>query len=146
MINTALLLSFLVIAHLGALASDTAHVFHHADKEYKFIISEALLKGQPKWDPQSQTNPPVSIAKALKKAYAFISRLQPRSTYHWEFVSACLTPAYDSYVWTVQFHLRFDGVSSGPPQTMSCYVLMDGSVVQPVVTQVLGTGDAEADK
>ena len=88
MINTALILSVLLLT-LGALASDTAHVFHHADKEYKFVISEPLVKGKPKLDPQSQTNPPVSVAKALEKAYAFISRLEPRSTYHWEFVSAC---------------------------------------------------------
>lgn len=105
------------------------------EKEYRFTITSAMLAGCPGWDPSRNPNPPVSAALALSKAGQFIGSIPPWEGSDWELRGLNLVkiPFSENWVWRVRYDLVHGGGSSGQWPKMSCWVLMDGTVVKPAI-------------
>jgi len=136
--NTRKIVLALSITLLGlgnALANLTAeYCSYHAGKRYTFTLTSDRQARCPKWNPDKSENPPLSPAKALLSARKFIAGIKPDDGYKWEFEDLSLVDVY-GWAWRAQFQLKWQrGSSSGPPRLMQCWILMDGTVVQPAIT------------
>ena len=116
------------------LAELTEEYCYHNGKRYTFTITSDTQSRCPKWNPEKSDNPPLSAAKALSKAKKFIATIKPDDGSAWEFEDLGLVDAY-GWAWRARFQLTWQrGSSSGPPRLMHCWILMDGTVVQPKIT------------
>ena len=107
---------------------------YYAGKRYTFTITSKMQAHCPKWNPDKSPNPPLSAAKALASARKFISTIEHDPGYKWELDDLSLVDAC-GWAWRARFELHWLGAaSSGQPFTMHCWVLMDGTVVQPLIT------------
>jgi hypothetical protein len=105
----------------------------HAGEVYEFTITEERQAQCPKWDPEKAENPPVPAAKALAKAKDYFATIKLGKGYSWEFEDLSMVDVY-GWVWRARFHLLYEGGWQGPPHIMECWILMDGTVVKPLVT------------
>ena len=133
--KTILVLSMTLFGLGSALADLTAeYCSYHAGKRYTFTITSDTQAHCPKWNPEKTANPPLSAAKALSSAKKFIASIKPDDGYKWELEDLSLVDVY-GWAWRAQFQLSWQrGASSGPPRLMQCWILMDGTVVQPTIT------------
>jgi len=107
---------------------------YYAGKRYTFTITSDRQARCPNWNPEKSDNPPLSAAMALSKAKKFIAGIKLDDGYKWEFEDLSLIEVY-GWAWRAQFRLSWQrGSSTGPPRLMQCWVLMDGTVVQPTIT------------
>jgi hypothetical protein len=114
-------------------AEVTEEYCYHNGKRYTFTITPDIQLHRPKWNPEKSDNPPLSAAEALAKAKKFIATIEPTDGYAWEFQDLGLVDAY-GWAWRARFQLRWQrGGSTGPPQMMHCWILMDGTVLQPTI-------------
>lgn len=121
---------------LGSARADFRAAFcsYYDGKRYKFTFTSDRQARCPKWNPEKSDNPPLSAAKALSAAKKFIADIKPIDGFKWEFEELSLLDVY-GWAWRAQFQLRWqDGPSNGPPCLMQCWILMDGTVVQPTIT------------
>src|SRR5438552_8232073 len=105
---------------------------YHLGKSYKFSIDSERQKAVPKWDVKRQQNPPLSAASELERARRFISRIEPGRDRTWEIGETSLIDVY-GWLWKVRFRLASPIGWNGPPHYMDCYILMDGTMVKPVI-------------
>jgi hypothetical protein len=107
---------------------------HYDGKLYKFVVTGEQQANCPKWDPERETNPPLSAAKALAKANEFIAQIKTDDTSEWEFENLALV-AFDGWMWQARYRLtKKHGVMTGAWPQMDCWILMDGTVIQPRIT------------
>jgi hypothetical protein len=130
--------SFVLISYAlfwtgNAFADTSEFSCYYKDNRYTFTISSDRQKKCPKWDTKKQTNPPLAAAKALAKAEKFIAKVKTDRDYAWEQEELSLVNVY-GWLWRVRFRLTYHGLWNGPPSYMDCYLLMDGSIVEPIVT------------
>jgi hypothetical protein len=113
--------------------------------DYEITISMERLHKCPDWDPSKEENPPLSARKALEKGQTFISRFPAKNGNFWEFEGISLVeikgsgfapafPIREGWVWRARYQLRPPGGGTGFWPTIDCYILMDGTVVEPKVT------------
>jgi hypothetical protein len=114
---------------------------HTPAKQYVVTISVAALEKSPAWRDDAE-NPPLSARKAIKLANEMKDRVVKDSDDHkWTFKDAALHPAVDGkWYWLVYYEFEqqqpSNGViigSSGHPAFLRLVVLMDGTVIKPVV-------------
>jgi len=105
-------------------------------KRYMFTIT---AKGQarcPKWDTEKDANPPLPASKALAKAKEYIATIETNSGLSWAFKDLALVNI-DGWVWRARYDLVVNhGLMTGAWPTMDCWILMDGTVVQPKITKI----------
>lgn len=116
-----------------------AYYYYSEGNQYAVTISYADLARCPKWDPMTQDNPPYPAAKALKQAGNFMARFPvPFAHAHevpatWTLEDLGLVRLGEDWVWRASYVLKRGSVaiSSSP---IRCWVLMDGSLMQPKAT------------
>ena len=107
---------------------------YHGGKRYTFTITSDSQARGPRWNPEKAANPPLSAAKALSSAKKFIASIKPDDGYKWELEDLSLVDVY-GWAWRATFELTDErGGWNGPPHRMQCWVLMDGTIVQPTIT------------
>ncbi len=103
-------------------------------KRYDFSVSAKQQAACPKWDTEEEANPPLSAAKALTKAKEFIASIKTKEGFWWELEELDLVKI-DGWMWQARYCLARHGLMTGPPQEMPCWILMDGTVIQPKITE-----------
>jgi hypothetical protein len=109
---------------LFALRSQAIQVHH----------TEAEQARCPKWDPGTEPNPPYPAAKALEQGRQFIATVPTKSDTFWEFEDLSLVKVSGSWAWRARYRLTLRGGSTGVWPTMDCWILMDGTRIQPKIT------------
>jgi hypothetical protein len=114
-------------------AGQSEFTTYYKDKRYTFTITSKRQSTCPKWTPEKEENPPLSAANALKKAEKFAGTVEAGKGYVWRVAELSLANVH-GWLWRARFQLSpVQGEWIGPLQFMDCYILMDGTVVQPVV-------------
>jgi hypothetical protein len=114
----------------------TAILLHCCDyngKRYEFAVHAERQANCPKWDPEKDANPPLSAAAALAKATKFIETIKTKDGVWWELEELALVKL-DGWMWQAHYRLTKFGVMTGVWPRMPCWILMDGTVVQPKIT------------
>jgi len=115
-------------------------------KRYDFSVSAKQQAACPRWDTEKEANPPLSAAQALAKAKEFIATIKTEEGFWWEFeeldlvkVDCCVEQPdlvkIDGWMWQARYCLARHGLMTGPPQEMPCWILMDGTVIQPKIAE-----------
>ena len=106
---------------------------HHSydGRRYEFVVTGDQIARCPKWDAEKEANPPLSAAAALAKAREFISTIKTKDDLEWGFEGLVLVNL-DGWIWQARYGLvRKQGIMTGVWPKMDCWILMDGTVVQP---------------
>ncbi len=115
-------------------------------KRYDFAVSAKQQSTCPRWDAEKKANPPLWAAKALAKAKEFIATIKTKEGFWWELEELDLVKIdcwmeqpdlvkIDGWMWQARYGLAKQGLMTGPPQEMPCWILMDGTVIQPRITE-----------
>ena len=136
-------LSKVVLFGLYALASaqlraDSEFNFLSGGKRYEIRITASQLAASPLWNPEKEDQPPLPAAKALAKAKRFIGKIEtnPGTTWHFEDLSLITVGKVNLtdtvWAWRARWGLRRKGeLTTGIWPNMECYILMDGTVLEP---------------
>jgi hypothetical protein len=105
------------------------------DKCYIVTITDRALRKSPAWVVEAE-NPPLSAQKAIRLANEKRARLvEDTYDWKWEIETVSLNPAREGrWYWVVEYKAHFRGHSTGIPPFLKLAVLMDGTVVEPTVT------------
>jgi hypothetical protein len=104
-------------------------------KSYVSRITGAHFARSPKWEDDAE-NPPLSAKKARDLAEKMKDSLVKDSKkWKWHLPSLELCHMFARWFWVAKYHATFQGAYSGPPQTLYIVVMMDGTVIQPDVTE-----------
>ena len=120
---------------------DSEYNSYYNGKQYKFIVTEAQQRRCPKWDPRTTPNPPYAAAQALNQARQFIATIATKNNTFWEFESLALVDVSGGWAWRAQYRLTLRGGSTGIWPTMDCWILMDGTVIKPILRKDEGNMD-----
>ena len=110
-------------------------------KEYTTVIREDAVKKSPVWLATAE-NPPVSVRKAIKLADAKRQKLVHDTTrFKWRRESISLeffrgVEVEDRYKFPY-WHIHYEahgGGETGPPDDLDLFVLMDGTLIEPIVS------------
>lgn len=119
-----------------ACAAATTYVSRAVGKRYETVISDAAVQRTPAWE-DATDNPPVSARKAIVLADGVRKTLvDDWDGYTWRRSSASILFLHgtDRCVWEISYTLHAEGDSTGPEQRFSVFVLMDGTVLRPIVS------------
>ena len=107
----------------------------HDGKRYTFVVTERQQASCPKWDTEKQSNPPLSAANALAKAKEFIATIKTEDSLFWEFKALALVNM-NGWMWQARYRLsKKVGMMTGAWSEMECWILMDGTVIQPRIKE-----------
>lgn len=102
-------------------------------KLYEFALYAEQQASCPKWDTEKDSNPPLSAATALSKATDFIATIKTENGHWWELEELALVKT-KGWIWQARYRLKKAGMMSGAWPRMPCWILMDGTVIQPRIT------------
>jgi len=128
-----LILSYIFLS--SNLFGDIAFSSLYDGEYYQHTISDDRLAKCPKWNPEKDLNPPHPAGKALAQAKKYIATIATTEETFWEFEGLALVNVRDGWAWRATYRLTRKGFSSGIWPTMQCWILMDGSLVDPIVTK-----------
>ena len=130
--------SILLLAVPGADPEPKVGVYsYHLGKKYAVLVTQAALDKAPVWKADAD-DPPLSARKAMKAAGAARARLVPDTAdWKWDLRSAALWEASPGrWYWEVTFVAEYPrGGVVGRAPTLRLVVLMDGTVVEPEVSE-----------
>jgi hypothetical protein len=63
----------------------------------------------------------------------FLATIKMQEGQTWAFEDLALVDVY-GWAWRARWQYLYNGTYQGPPLEMQCWILMDGSVVQPKIT------------
>jgi hypothetical protein len=113
---------------------DSREYSYYGGRQYEFRLTDGQVRDTPTWDPKQADHPPLAAAEALQIAERFIAALPKRKGTFWSFEELALRHLYGQHwAWKAEFRHVASIVSTGPPVTMQCWMLMDGTVIQPRV-------------
>ena len=115
-------------------------------KRYEFALSAKQQAASPRWDTEKEANPPLSAAVALAKAKEFIATIKTREGFWWELEELDLVKIdywmkqpdvvkIVGWMWQARYCLAKHGLWMGPLVEMPCWILMDGKVIHPKITE-----------
>lgn len=107
--------------------------FSVSGKDYEVVVKAAAIKKAPAWA-DGESDPPLSARKAIARAREAKGRLLPDvadESFPLVGLDLCPGPA-GGWFWQARFEQRGAGAGGRPP-FVRVAVLMDGSVVEPVV-------------
>ena len=109
--------------------------YHYDGKRYDFIVTERQQARCPRWDAEREANPPLSAAHALAKANKFIANFKTKDSLVWELDALALINVA-GWMWSARYRLtKKIGIMTGAWPEMGCWILMDGTVVEPTITE-----------
>jgi hypothetical protein len=104
-------------------------------KHYTFVVTDAHQARCPKWDPEKDSNPPLPASEALSKVNKFIATIKTEDDLFWKFEALALT-YMSGWMWRARYRLsKKVGMMTGAWSEMECWILMDGTVIQPSITE-----------
>ena len=113
---------------------------HHSrvfGKLFTSRIEDDVFDSAPIWG-EYEENPPVSARKAIQLADAKQTELvQDNEDYKWQCRFATLVFNRNTgrcYYWWVSYEAVFRGSTTGIPPSLDLYVLMDGKLIEPTVS------------
>jgi hypothetical protein len=113
-------------------------------KKYDFQITPEML-AKSSWDGKTDS-PPLPVGKAIRLANALKNKLVKDSKdFKWHLISATLnnnwlsgSDAGTKWWWSINYEAHVQmGMSTGIPDHLMVTVLMDGTVVEPKITNAL---------
>jgi hypothetical protein len=114
-------------------AAEVAHEdVTYKNQRYRFVVTAEQQANCPKWNPDKDLNPPLSAAQALVAANAFIKTIQTPKAAFWRLEYLALKDA-SGWLWRAQFVLVNSDYQRNALREMACYILMDGSAIQPII-------------
>lgn len=132
------LVPVVVMFFVVPLRADTTQ-FEHASyafsKQYIVSITSEALEKSPTWK-EDDENPPLPARKAIRLANKMKDSLVKDSKdYKWKLQSASLHPSgAGKWYWLVHYDAEYQGSgSTGVPSHLRLVVLMDGTIIKPVV-------------
>lgn len=130
LIAVAVAMAFLV----APVRAETTLYSYAFSKQYIVSISDEALEKSPPWKEDAE-NPPLSARKAIKLANEMKDSLVKDSKrYKWVLQFASLYPTGEGkWYWLVHYDAEFQGGSTGIPNHLQLVVLMDGTVITPLV-------------
>jgi hypothetical protein len=134
--NLVFLLSFFATCALNASVLGVG-CYDYRDHRYCFGNGLEHRTASPKWNPKREENPPLSAARALKQAHEFIATMPTDKDHSWEFEDLALVDV-DGWLWRAHFRLQTNASGGLHDYYMGCYILLDGTVIEPVVTPAPG--------
>lgn len=106
-------------------------------KRYRVEVTRDALAKAPQW-PADADNPPVSARKAIKLADVLRQKLvKDTKDFKWQRVSASIEFLDDGEkcIWIIRYEAHFRrGGETGQPHHLNLMVLMDGTIVEPIVS------------
>lgn len=129
---------FAVISQSTQGNSDVArgHCSHAFGKAYYSEISRDALNKSPAWNTEDE-NPPLSARKAINLSDARFKKLvKDTEDYKWRREEAAVVFLGSKFCyWKITYEAWVTrGGSSGPPITIELFVLMDGTFIEPEVS------------
>ena len=140
-VKKSLQILLLIVASLAARAdgasSDSVVFTYYDGNRYEFRITEIQVERAPKWNPAKDPNPPLSAAAALTKAREFIATVPALKDCAWRLEALGLTYVFfdTGWVWRARYSLDDLHGSTGKANKMDCWILLDGTVIQPRITR-----------
>jgi hypothetical protein len=117
-------------------AMNTSFDAYYGGHRYEYVITHEMVEKAPHWSPMESPNPPISAAEALAKGDACIHQVPTRANESWKLRELALGQASGGWIWVVRYQLIFNGQPmTGYWPTLFCPILMDGTVVNPVITK-----------
>jgi hypothetical protein len=117
-------------------AADTSFDAYYNGNRYEYVVTSSMVNKAPHWSPAVSANPPVSAAAALTKGSACINEVPAKSGAAWELRELALGQAAGGWIWIVRYRLVLKGQPmTGYWPTLFCPILMDGTVVKPIITK-----------
>ncbi len=118
-------------------AGDLEYASYAFGRVYWSTIADDALAKTPRWK-SSEENPPVSARKAIQLADARREQLvKDTKDFKWSRVSVAIefTERPEECYWKISYeaHIRVGG-ESGVPHHLDLYVLMDGKLIEPAVS------------
>ena len=102
-------------------------------KSYVSEVSWGQLAKSPSWE-KNADNPPISPRRALSIAVREADRIKSPKGFRRTLHGLALVPVRDKWLWEVSFIWEVEvGGSTGIPNNFDVLILMDGSVVKPIV-------------
>ena len=106
---------------------------------YEYTMTAERIDRAPQWNERIEPNPPVSAAEAIIKSKACIEKIPTGSTAglgltpenYWELRELGLRKVLHGWAWDVSYQLTSRGPMTGDWPIMDCWVLMDGTVLEP---------------
>ena len=109
---------------------------YYGGNTYEYKITHSMIEKSPHWDAEISPNPPVSAATALAKGEACIHEIPIKSGESWELRELALGQAAGGWIWIARYRLVLKGQPmTGYWPTLFCPILMNGTVVKPVITK-----------
>jgi hypothetical protein len=103
---------------------------------YQLEVENSLLMKTPSWHPLSQPNPPLAAATALEKATNFIATIKKDEGWSFRLDHLSLVQHGSFWIWQAQWsYLRDTFEFQNGYEKMHCWILMDGTLVKPVVVK-----------
>jgi len=109
------------------------HRYDYDGKCYTFTVCAEQQASCPKWDLEKDADPPLSAATAIAKATKFMATIKTKEGLWWEFKELALVKL-EGWMWQARYRLTKQGIMSGTWPDMPCWILMDGTVIQPKIT------------
>jgi len=109
-------------------------------KQYMSVVTDDALEKSPAWK-KDEPNPPISARRAIELADQMKASLDEHvKDFEWQFRSASLESAAsfskikDRWYWQVYYECLYTkGTSTGIPNNLRLFILMDGTVIKPVI-------------
>jgi hypothetical protein len=136
------ILGILVLLMLASPTLASTFYSYAFGKRYCFEIAPEMLAKSPSWDGNADDTP-LPAGKAVRLANSLKNRLVKDSKdFKWHLVSAELEhdflnePDSGKWWWAIRYeaHIR-QGGESGIPNHLKIIVLMDGTVIEPKITE-----------
>ena len=131
-------LSLLIYCLLCTSILGDTYYAYYGEKTYKFKIADERQAECPKWDPEKGQNPPYPAGKALAQAKKFIAKLPESEEIpgsDWRFRDLALVKIGGGWAWRATYHFRTSKYTRRILPAMYCFILMDGSLVDPIVVR-----------
>ena len=142
MLGVALAATCLAVS-LSAFADDDIEIHStyyggRGEPKYEYAITAEMIDRAPKWNERIESNPPLSAEDAIIKSKECIEKiptgsiaLGPTPENYWELTGVGLKKVFRGWAWDVSYQLTSRGPMSGIWPIMDCWVLMDGTVLDP---------------
>lgn len=117
-----------------AYTTQYSHASYAFSKKYNVSVTSDALEKSPTWK-EDDENPPLPARKAIRLANEMKDSLVTDSKdFKWKLQNASLQPAdAGKWYWLVHYDAEFQGGSTGRPDNLRLVVLMDGTVIKPVI-------------
>jgi hypothetical protein len=122
--------------HHGSVVTNAIllHRYDYNGKCYTFAVRAEQQASCPKWDPEKDAYPPLPAATALAKATKFMATIKTEDGLWWEFKELALVKV-GGWMWQARYCLTKEGIMAGTWPQIPCWILMDGTVIQPKITE-----------